>query len=373
MTKLVFAALAAAFILAATGCERENVPARQLAEGEISAILLTDSSGIDDRSFNAAAWQGLLDFYGEDWGYTPTRASLFNFMTAEDDLALVPNMRLAVEEGFDLIVAAGYTWADAVSEVARLHPDQNFLFVDVDGLNLPNVMEAVFADHEGSFLVGAAAALTALEEGIENPRFGFIGGMAGAVITRFHVGFVQGVLSVIPDADVIDFYVNSWDEPALARTQAFNWFNDGVFAIFSAAGASGNGAIVEAVAQRQAGRNVWAIGVDSDQFWVGLYPSHTEGPYSAVLTSMLKRVEESVIYALTAVAEGNFYGRTMVFDLPKEGVGISTTNPALSHSVIEQVEAKRQAIIAGDIVVVPTLAEAVLLPGFPQNLMAIDG
>ena len=370
--KMVFIALVAASVLMMTGC-RENVPARQLAEGEIAAILLTDGSGIDDRSFNAAAWQGLLNFYGETWGYTPTHASLFNFMTAEDELAFIPNMRLAVDEGFDLIIAAGFTWEDAVRQVAGLYPDRNFLLVDVDGLGLPNVMEAVFAEHEGSFLVGAAAALTAVEEGIENPRFGFIGGIAGTVITRFHVGFAQGVLSVIPGADILDFYVNSWDEPALARTQAFNWFNDGVFAIFSAAGASGNGTILEAVAQRQAGRNVWAIGVDSDQFWVGLYPNHLEGPYSAVLTSMLKRVEESVVYALTAVVEDDFDGRTIVFDLPREGVGFSTTNPALRPNVIAQVEEIRERIISGDIVVLPTLAEAMLLPGFPQDLMAIDG
>ena len=367
--KVVFAALVAASILMATGCERGNVPVRQLAEGEITALLLTDATGIDDRSFNAAAWQGMLDFYGETWDRTPNRGRLYDVMTAEDMAAYIPNLRLAVDEGFDLVIATGFTWREAVAEVAAIYPNQNFLIVDVAGINLPNVMEAVFAEHEGSFLVGAAAALQALEEGIENPRFGFIGGMPGALITRFHVGFVQGVLSVIPGADVLDFYVNSCGEPALARTQAMAWYNDGVFAIFSAAGASGNGTIAEAREQRLQGRNVWAIGVDSDQFEEGRY-SDTE---SAVLTSMIKRVESSVVYALNAVEEGNFYGRTIVFDLPMEGVGFSTTNPAFNPRVIAQVNEIRDRIISGEIVVVPTLAEAMLLPGFPQDLMAIDG
>ncbi|MCL2190870.1 MAG: BMP family ABC transporter substrate-binding protein [Treponema sp.] len=367
--KVIVAALVAASILITAGCERGNVPVRQLAEGEISAILLTDATGIDDRSFNAAAWQGMLDFYGETWDRTPNRGRLYDVLTATTMADYDPNLRLAVDEGFDLIIATGFTWREALAEVAVDYPGQNFLIVDVAGIGLPNVMEAIFAEHEGSFLVGAAAALQALEEGIENPRFGFIGGMPGALITRFHVGFVQGVLSVIPGADVLDFYVNSWGEPALARTQAMAWYGDGVFAIFSAAGASGNGTIAEARDRRMAGQNVWAIGVDSDQFEEGRY-SDTQ---SAVLTSMIKRVESSVVYALAAVEEGNFYGRTIVFDLPMEGVGFSTTNPALSPRVIAQVNEIRDRIISGDIVVVPTLAEAMRIPGFPQDLMAIDG
>jgi len=367
--KVVFVALIAAAILMSTGCERRDAPVRQLAEGEISALLLTDATGIDDRSFNAAAWQGMLDFYGEAWDRTPNRGRLYDVLTAATMDMYIPNLRHAVDEGFDLIIATGFTWREALAEVATIYPNQNFLIVDVAGINMPNVMEAIFAEHEGSFLVGAAAALQALEEGIENPRFGFIGGIPGALITRFHVGFVQGVLSIIPDADVLDFYVNSWGEPALARTQAMAWYNDGVFAIFSAAGASGNGTIAEARDQRIMGNNVWAIGVDSDQFEEGRY-SDTQ---SAVLTSMIKRVESSVVYALNAVEADNFYGRTIVFDLPMEGVGFSTTNPALRPSVIAQVEQIRERIISGDIVVVPTLAEAMQLPGFPQDLMAIDG
>jgi len=259
-----------------------------------------------------------------------------------------------------------------VAQVARANPNQNFLIVDVDWLDNPNVMQAVFAEHEGPFLVGAAAALQAIEDGVVNPRFGFIGGMPGSLITRFHVGFVQGVLYVLPNAEIVDFYVNSWGEPALARTQAMAWYNAGVYAIFSAAGASGNGTIAEAVAQRQAGRNVWAIGVDSDQFDQGRYPN-PNSPNSAVLTSMIKRVESSVYYALSAVRDGTFTGRAINFTLAMEGVGFSTTNPALSRNVVAQVEDIRRRIIAGDIRVEYTHARARMLPGFPQNLLAIDG
>lgn len=373
MKKLLVAAIVAASVLVASGCERQNAPARGLAEGEISALLLTDATGIDDRSFNAAAWQGFLNFYGETWASTPSRGRLYDVLTAATMADYIPNLMMAVEEGYDLIVTAGFTWAEAVTTVATDSPDQNFLIVDVDWIDRPNVMQAIFAEHEGSFLVGAAAALQAIEDGIENPSFGFIGGVAGALITRFHVGFAQGVLYVLPNAELRDHYVNSWGEPALARTQAINWFDDGVFAIFSAAGASGNGTIVEAREQRIRGNNVWAIGVDSDQFFEGVYTGPDGRENSAVLTSMLKRVETSVVYALNAVRGGNFSGRTIRFDLPMDGVGFSTTNPALSAATAAEVDRIRQRIISGEIVVAETLAGARQTPNFPMTLWALDG
>ncbi|MCL1855970.1 MAG: BMP family ABC transporter substrate-binding protein, partial [Clostridia bacterium] len=171
-----------------------------------------------------------------------------------------------------------------------------------------------------------------------------------------------------PDAQIVDYYVNSWGEPALAKTQAKNWYDSGVYAIYSAAGGSGNGTIAQAKEYRAAGRNVWAIGVDSDQHEEGLYTATD----SAVLTSMLKRVETSLIYALQAVKNNTFRGEIVTFDLVKEGVGYSTTNPALSNTIVTQLEALKQRIISGDIKVAATNAQAKLLPGFPQDLKAID-
>jgi basic membrane protein A len=242
------------------------------------------------------------------------------------------------------------------------------MIVDVDWVNAPNVMQAVYAEHEGSYLVGVASALKARADGIANPRFGFIGGIPGAVITKFEVGFVQGVLSVIPNAQIVDYYVNSWGEPALAKTQAKNWYDSGVYAIYSAAGASGNGTIAQAKEYRAAGRNVWAIGVDSDQHEEGLYNATD----SAVLTSMLKRVETSVKYALKAVQDNTFKGEIHTFDLKADGVGYSSTNPALTADIRNQLEQTRQRIVSGQIKIAATHAEARRLPGFPQDLKAMD-
>jgi basic membrane protein A len=354
------------------GCPKKTTggaaEAKSSAPGEVTMRLLTDATGVDDKSFNAAAWRGILEFYGDTWDNTRKRGTVYDVITAQTEDLYIPNLRQATDEGYDLIAVAGYTWADSLTEVAQGNPRQKYLIVDTDWLEGSNIMQAAYAEHEGSFLVGAAAALKAKEDGITNFRFGFIGGLPGGLITKFEVGYVQGVLSVIPNAQIVDYYVNSWGEPALAKTQAKNWYDSGVYAIYSAAGDSGNGTIAQAKEYRLAGKNVWAIGVDSDQFTEGLY-NDTE---SAVLTSMLKLVENSLVYALNAVKNGSYRGETITFDLVKDGVGYSTTNHALSSSITTQLEAIKQKIIKGEIVVAATNADAKKIRGFPQNLKAVD-
>jgi basic membrane protein A len=182
------------------------------------------------------------------------------------------------------------------------------------------------------------------------------------------VGYVQGVLSVMPGAEIVDYYVNSWGEPGLAKTQAKNWYDTGVYAIYSAAGGSGNGTIAQAKEYRAAGRNVWAIGVDSDQHEEGLYNASD----SAVLTSMLKMVETSLVYGLNAIKNDSFRGEVITFDMKANGVGYSTTNPALGQDIVIRLEEIKQDIINGQIKIAATNAEAKALPGFPQNLKAMD-
>jgi len=372
---LVLAAVTVIFVGTLTSCQKKvstagtaETATASNASKDVTVRLLTDATGIDDKSFNAAAWRGILEFYGDTWDNTRSRGILYDVVTAQTQDMYVPNLRQATDEGYDLIVATGFTWADALAEVAKGNPGQKYMIVDTDWLDGSNIMQAAYAEHEGSFLVGAAAALKAKEDGIANPRFGFIGGVPGGLITRFEVGYVQGVLSVIPNAQIVDYYVNSWGEPALAKTQAKNWYDSGVYAIYSAAGGSGNGTIAQAKEYRLAGKNVWAIGVDSDQFAEGLYNANE----SAVLTSMLKLVENSLIYALNAVKNGSFTGEIITFDLVKDGVGFSTTNPALGSAITAQLSVLKQKIIKGEIVIAPTNAEAKKLPGFPQNLKAID-
>ena len=343
---------------------RDNAP----GGGGITVRLLTDATGIDDKSFNAAAWRGILSFYGDTWENPKLRGKNYEVITAQTQDMYIPNLRQATDEGNDLIVATGFTLADALGEVARQNPNKKYMIVDVDWVNLPNVLQAVYAEHEGSFLVGAAAALKAKADGVANPSFGFIGGIPSATITKFEVGYVQGILSVLPNAKIVDYYVNDWGNPALAKTQAKNWYDSGVYLIYHAAGGSGFGLLAHAKEYRAAGMNVWSIGVDSDQHEYGLYNATD----SAVITSMLKKVETSLVYGLNAVKNNSFKGEVITFDLKSDGVGYADTNPALSPDIKAELERIKAGIVSGQIKIAATYAEAKKFPGFPQDLHAID-
>ena len=182
------------------------------------------------------------------------------------------------------------------------------------------------------------------------------------------MGYIQGIKSIFPDAEIVDFYANDWGKPELAKTQAKNWYDSGVYAIFSAAGGTGGGTIAQAKEYRQQGKNVWAIGVDSDQYADGIY----SGDKSAVLTSMIKRVEASTMHALNAVENNTFKSGVVLLDMAADGVGFSDANPELSASVVEQIETAKADVISGKIKVIGTYKDAMAAGLAPAGLGAMD-
>ena len=343
--------------------------AKEVAEGakEIKTVLLTDSTGIDDKSFNAAAWRGILAFYGDEGA---GRGTLYQNITAQSSDEYVPNLKNAAEGDWDLIITTGFTWADALEEVSGQYPDQNFIIVDVDYLTQrDNLIQYIYEEEQGSYLVGIAAAMQAKKDGIENPKFGFIGGIPGATITKFEIGYFEGIKSIYPNAEFVDYYANAWDKPELAKAMAKNWYDSGVYCIFSAAGGTGGGTIAQAKEYRMAGKNVWAIGVDSDQYEDGIYGSNGE---SSVLTSMLKMVENSTVDALTKVKEGTWKGGVVNQNMANGGVGYSKANPALAAEAIEAADKAAEGILNGSIKVDKTYAEARAKGLVPSTLSAID-
>ena len=362
LTIVVLVLLLGAFVFA------QGTKDAKPADGRPTIRLLTDATGIDDKSFNAAAWRGIVEFYGDTVENPANRGNLYDVVTAQTQDMYIPNLRQAADEGYDLIMVTGFTWADALGEVAPQYPNQKFTIVDVDWVGQPNVMEFIYSEEQGSFLVGLAAALQAKEDGIANPRFGFIGGVPGSTITKFEIGYIQGIRSVFPNAVIYDYYANDWGKPELAKAQAKNWYDMGVYCIFSAAGGTGNGTIAQAKEYRAQGKNVWAIGVDSDQYTDGIYT----GTKSAVLTSMLKRVENSSLMVLNAVADGTFKGGVVQMGMEDEGVGYSTANPELSASVRAQVDAAKTDVLNGKIKLYKTYKEALAAGAVPAGLAALD-
>lgn len=330
--------------------------------------LITDATGVDDRSFNMAAWRGILSFYGDTWENQTNRGKLYDVVTCQTQDRYVPNLKQASDEGYDLICVTGFTFADALGEVSKLYPKQKYMIVDVDWVANPNVMQFTFSEHEGSYLVGVAAALKAKSDGIASPKFGFIGGIAGAVITKFEVGYIQGIRTVFPKAEIVDYYANDWGKPELGKAQAKNWFDSGVYCVYAAAGGTGNGAIAQAKEYRSQGKNVWAIGVDSDQYEDGVYAPGK----SAVLTSMLKRVETATNMGLKAVSDGTFASAVVVLDMKSDGIGFSDKNAELGKDIIAQVNAIKKDVIAGKVKVYSTYKDALAAGVVPAGLGAKD-
>ncbi|WP_407434628.1 BMP family protein [Treponema sp.] len=330
--------------------------------------LITDQTGVDDKSFNAAAWRGILDYYNDTWNNQKHRGKFYDVVTCRDQTQAFEVLKSMAEEGIDLIIATGFTFAESISKAADLYPEQKFVIIDFDSILKPNVMGFVFHEEEGSYLVGVAAALQAKEEGKNNPKFGFIGGIAGATITKFEMGYIQGIKSVFPDAEIVDFYLGGWNRKMAAKEKAKNWYDSGVYAIFCAAGESALGVIAEAKQRQLKGQKVWAIGVDSDQYSEGIY----SGTKSAVLTSMIKSVEQASKLALESVEKKSFRYGTIVLSLKDKGVDFSKSNPDLKPSVIKQTEKVKQEISSGKIKIYSTYQAALRAGIAPYGLGAKD-
>jgi len=311
--------------------------------------LVTDVGGIDDKSFNQGTWEGVVKF-AADYGLVKDQDVKYLQSSAEQDY--VPNLSTFADEKLDIIIAPGFLFESAMREVALKYTEQKFLIIDMvvttaDGAMIPNIANAVFAEHEGSFLVGVAAGLKAKADG--KNTLGFIGGVKFALIEKFQAGFEQGVKAVFPEAKILVDYADSFIDAAKGQALAQKQYNAGAYIIFHAAGATGNGMIKEAKERQEKGQVVWGIGVDKDQYADGVFG--TAGK-SAVLTSMMKRVDVAAYDVAKAAKDGTFPGgQVLMFNLKNKGVGIPNENPNLSADIVAKVNEYAAKIGSGEIVV----------------------
>jgi basic membrane protein A and related proteins len=307
---------------------------------------VTDVGGIDDKSFNQGTWEG-VKLFGKENNLTVGKEIKYLQSTAEADY--VPNLSTLADEKMDLVVAAGFLFENAMGEVAGKYPQQKFLIIDSvvkdkAGKTLPNVANAVFAEHEGSFLVGVAAGLKAKAD--KKDAVGFVGGMKFALIEKFEAGFEQGVKAVFPTCKVMVDYAGEFGNPGKGQALAAKQYGAGAYVVFHAAGGTGNGVIKEAKERTQKGDVRWAIGVDKDQFNDGVY---TPGK-SAVLTSMMKRVDVAAHDVAVMTRDGKFPGgQVLTFSLKNKGVGIPAANPNLSADIVKMVAEFEAQIAAGKV------------------------
>ncbi len=341
MKKVFALLLVLALVLGAVGCKKEE------AGGKITIGFVTDVGGINDKSFNQSSWEGIVKF-GTENGLAVDKE--IKFIQSATDADLVPNLTILAEEGFELIIGAGYKFEGAVKEVSEKYPNQKMLIIDVGGLEGANVQQAVFAEHEGSFLVGVVAGMAAKEKG--HKKVGYIVGFEGGIMEKFFAGFEAGVKEVYPECEILYEVAYSFNDDSIGKTIATKMYNSGAYIIYHAAGGTGFGVITEAAERRKNGQDVWAIGVDSDQYPYGFYDDAKTK--SSVLTSMLKRVDVAAYNACKEVKDGTFKGGTVVYNLAKNGVGIPTENPNFKEFTSDfdtALKTYTEKIIKGEIVV----------------------
>ena len=312
------------------------------ATSDIKVGMAYDVGGRGDQSFNDSAAAG-LDQAKDELGVEAEESEASD---GEAESAREERLVTFAEAGYNPIIAVGFAYAESVGKVAPEYPDVNFAIIDdsslcepFEGDPVPNVACLVFAEEQGSFLVGAAAALKS-----EAGHIGFVGGVQVPLIEKFQAGYGAGAKEVNPDITVDVTYLtqppdfSGFGDPAKGKTAAQGMFDGGADIVYHAAGGSGGG-VFEA-AQEAGGL---AIGVDSDQ-----YNTADPSVQDVIMTSMLKNVNVAVFNYLSEVAGGTFPSGVNTYDLSVDGVGYSTSGGKIDD-IKSKIESYKAKIISGEI------------------------
>ena len=318
----ILGALAAVGLMAAGAAQAQD----------FKPAVIFDMGGKFDKSFNEAAYNGAEKFKDE------TGTDYLEFEITNESQRDQALRRMA--QRADIVVAVGFGFTTPLETIAAEFPDKKFVIID-SVVEKPNVESVVFKEHEGSFLVGMAAALAS-----KTGKVGFVGGMDIPLIRNFEFGYEQGVKHVNPDAEVIVNYTGTtpaaWNDPARGGELAIGQFGQGADVVYAAAGATGLG-----VLQAAADNGKLSIGVDSNQNY--LHPG-------SVLTSMMKRVDVAVHDAFTSAKDGSWKPGMESLGLKEEGVGYAlddNNRAVLTPEMQAKIDEAKQAIIAGTLVVKP--------------------
>jgi len=330
MPKLLrFTLLSAILCVAGSGCFHFNGKDEAHTSSGFKVGIVFDKGGKDDKSFNNAAYRGAMKAKEEQKVFV-------KYIEATDDNAYEGALRAFARKNFDLIIAIGVSQAEAIKKAAVAFPKEHFAIVDAE-VDAPNVRSLMFKEHEGSYLVGAAAAMAS-----KTGKIGFIGGMDIPLIRRFEWGYVAGAKKINPNIQCTTNFIGvtseAWNNPAKAKELSLGQFGADVDVIFAAAGASNSG-LFDAVEET----HKLAIGVDSNQDAIkpGL-----------VLTSMLKRVDQAVYTAIMDAKTTKYVGGIQYFGLDNQGIDYSVDESnanVLTPAIKTRLEQLKADILAGKI------------------------
>ena len=306
--------------------------AAMVQAADIKPAVIYDMGGKFDKSFNEGVYNGVKKFTDE------TGIDVMEFEVT-NETQREQAMRRMAERGATVILGVGFAQADAISKVAAEYPDKQFSIIDVSWLDAPNLRQYSFKEHEGSYLVGVAAALAS-----ETGKVGFVGGMDIPLIRKFACGYVGGVKAANGNADVYQNMTgttpSAWNDPGKGAELAKSQIDRGADVVYHAAGGTGLGVI-----QAAADAGKLAIGVDSNQN--GLAPG-------SVLTSMLKRVDVAAYETFKDAMEGKFTSGLQALGIAEGGVdwALDENNASLITADIKAaVEKARKDILSGAVTV----------------------
>ncbi|MBX6383670.1 MAG: BMP family ABC transporter substrate-binding protein [Microbispora sp.] len=310
-----------------------SAPASQVKVG-----LAYDIGGRGDGSFNDAAAAGLDKAVAE----LKVDKKELEATAGETDAQKEERLRLLASGGYNPVIAVGFAYSGAVAKVAKEFPDVKFAIVDDDAAKGDNITNLMFAEEQGSFLVGVAAALKTKKDNI-----GFVGGVDVPLIHKFEAGFEAGAKAVKPDIKIQTKYLtqppdfSGFGDPAKGKTAAQGMYDAGADVVYQAAGGSGAG-VFEAAKDA----NAMAIGVDSDQAALPAYADFKD----VIITSMIKKVDVAVFDFLKKYIDGSVTSGPSVYDLKAGGVDYSTTGGKIDD-ITSKIDEYKQKIINGEITV----------------------
>ncbi|MFF3664229.1 BMP family lipoprotein [Microtetraspora malaysiensis] len=347
VSKLAAATAAGAMLMAAAACggsdaktETGASASSEPAAAKAKVGLAYDIGGRGDQSFNDAAAAG-LDKAKAEFGLETNELET---TPGETDAQKEERLRLLASTGFNPIIAVGFAYSGSVKKVAAEFPDVKFAIIDDADATGPNVSNLVFAEEQGSFLVGAAAALKSKKGNV-----GFVGGVEVPLIQKFEAGFVAGAKAVKSDIKIQTKYLSQppdftgFNDPAKGKTAAQGMYDAGADVVYQAAGGSGGG-VFEAA--KDAG--AMAIGVDSDQA-----KTADKAVADVIITSMLKKIDVAVYDYLKNFVGGSVKAGESRYDLKAGGVDFSTTGGKVDD-IKSQLDEYKNKIINGEITVSAT-------------------
>jgi basic membrane protein A len=302
-----------------------------------------DTGGRGDRSFNDSAFAGVqaaIKQHGGKYTELSPNADASNRVELLTQLA---------DQGYNPIIAVGFAYGPVIGAVAKKYPKITFAGVDSDATQLKtqpapsNYTGLLFAENEGSYLAGVAAALKS-----KAGHIGFVGGVDTPLIHKFEAGYSAGAKAVKPTITVEAKYITpagdftGFNDPAKGQIVAQGMFDKGADIVYAAAGGSGLGVFKAAAATKKL-----AIGVDSDQYQTVSDPALK----AVIMTSMLKRVDNAVSKFIGDFVDGKtapFGGKNILNDLKTDGVALAVSGGKIDD-IKSQIDAYRQKIISGTI------------------------